>query len=49
MTEPEIPAPLAHKERVKYASMKIDGDFTIYERENHQAWVQPDKTMAVIQ
>jgi hypothetical protein len=46
---PEVPAPLAHKERVEYASMKIDDEFAIYERENHQAWIQSNKTMAVRQ
>jgi hypothetical protein len=49
MTNPDIPAPLVHKERVEYASMKIDDEFAIYERQNHQAWVQSDRTMAVIQ
>jgi len=50
MTEPEIPAPLAHKERVEYAYMRVNNDeFVVFVRGNPQAWVQSDTTMAVIQ
>lgn len=48
--KPEVPAPLAHKERVEYAYMRVDDDeFVVFERQNHQAWVQSDTTVPIKQ
>ncbi|UBF23399.1 hypothetical protein HATV-3_gp49 [Haloarcula tailed virus 3] len=46
---PDVPAPLAHKERVEYASMRIDDEFVVFERQNPQAWVQSDTTVPIKQ